>query len=256
MEALIKNNIGISQITGNIHSVETCGTVDGPGIRYVIFTQGCPLRCQYCHNPDTWDMDRNGSTVMSVQELMEDIIKYKPFMEYSGGGITLSGGEPLMQANFATALFKMCKENGIHTALDTSGYAPVGLCSPVFHYTDLTLLDIKSGNAENFHKITGRSIEPVKATARYLSDTGVPMWIRFVLVPNLSDCKKDIEALAEFISSLKTVEKVEVLPFHKMGEYKWSDLGLDYSLTHTQPPSAESIEVAKSIFRKSGLCTN
>jgi len=256
MAVLIDENIGLSQTTGIIHSVETCGTVDGPGIRYVIFAQGCPLKCQYCHNPDTWNMNREGSMVMSVPELMADIVTYKPFMEFSGGGVTLSGGEPLLQANFAAALFKACKESGIHTALDTSGYAPVGLSAPVFHYTDLVLLDIKSGNAENFKQITGRQLGPVKATAEYLSENGIPMWIRFVLVPGLSDNTEHIKELAEFIAGLKTVEKVEVLPFHKMGEYKWADLGLDCKLAQTQPPDENAVEQAKIIFRKKGICTN
>lgn len=238
-------------ITGKIHSIETCGTVDGPGIRFVIFTQGCPLRCQYCHNPDTWKFD-DGKEV-TIDELMEEIKKYKSYMRYSGGGVTASGGEPLLQPNFIKELFKRCKEEGIHTALDTSGYIDLNVAKDVLEYTDLVLLDIKSAKANHFKELTGVSANRTLNLARYLSDIGKPMWIRYVLVPGLTDNVELIEALGKFLSSLKNIEKIEVLSFHKMGEYKWQELGYNYKLKDTPGATEEDAKKAAEILKKYNL---
>ncbi|WP_432401793.1 pyruvate formate-lyase-activating protein [Wukongibacter sp. M2B1] len=235
-------------ILGKIHSVETCGTLDGPGIRYVIFFQGCPLRCQYCHNPDTWKIE-DGKNV-SVRELMEDILKYKSFMEFSGGGITASGGEPLMQHRFLEELFKKCKEEGIHTALDNSGCIKLSTIKEVIEYTDLVLLDIKAFNKQRYKELTGASISPTLEFAKYLSDINKTVWIRYVLVPGLTDNLKEIEELAAFLASLQNIERIDILPFHKMGEYKWEGLGYEYKLKDTQPPDEDSIKIVKEIFKE------
>lgn len=235
-------------ITGKIHSIETCGTLDGPGIRYVIFFQGCPLRCQYCHNPDTWKFDEGKE--VTVDELMEEILKYKSFMKFSGGGITVSGGEPLMQCAFLEELFKRCNEEGIHTAVDTSGYIKIDNAKKVMEYTDLVLLDIKSFDAHKFKKVTGASIDPTLEFADYLSNINKPMWIRYVLVPGLTDDSHEIEELAKFLSTLRSVERIEILPFHKMGEYKWENMGYEYKLRDTKPPTKEILKRVKQIFEK------
>lgn len=234
-----------------IHSVETCGTVDGPGIRYVIFFQGCPLKCKYCHNPDTWNAAKGMS--LSVDDLLADILKYRSYITRSGGGITASGGEPLLQADFLTQLFKKCRQKGIHTALDTSGYAALDKVKPLLAYTDLVLLDIKSFLPETFAEVTGVSIRPVLDFTRCLADHKIPVWIRFVLVPQLTDRLENISQLADYLSSYGNIQQVDVLPFHKMGEYKWQQLGYDYQLTNTCPPDHDSLMRAKDIFRQRGL---
>lgn len=231
---------------GRIHSVETCGTVDGPGIRYVIFTQGCLLRCQYCHNPDT--RDPFGGREVTVDELIEDIQSYRSYLNFSGGGVTISGGEPLLQPEFVHEIFRRCKELGIHTALDTSGFPDFERSKPVLDDVDLVLLDIKSFDPDTYHRVTEVAIAPTLHFARYLSETHHPSWIRFVLVPGLTSDRANVEGLAQFVSTLNGVEKVEILPFHKMGEYKWKELGLDYKLSATQPPTPELIEEVKQIF--------
>lgn len=238
-------------IEGNIHSIETCGTVDGPGVRFVVFTQGCPLRCQYCHNPDTWKV--NDGKKISVDELMKKIIKYKSYMKYSGGGVTLTGGEPLLQPEFAKELFKRCKEEGIHTAIDTSGFIPLDKTKEVFEYTDLVLLDIKSFNPILYKDLTGVNNYPTIKLAKYLSEINKTAWIRYVLVPGLTDKEEDIKNLAKFLSLLKNIERVEILPFHKMGEYKWEELGYEYKLKNTPTPSDEAIEKAADIFKNEGI---
>ncbi|HEY9848827.1 MAG TPA: pyruvate formate-lyase-activating protein [Leptolyngbyaceae cyanobacterium] len=238
-------------VIGKIHSIETCGTVDGPGIRFVVFTQGCPLRCLYCHNPDCRNLTEGKQ--VSVDELIENIQRYKSYMRFSGGGVTVSGGEPLMQPQFVREIFKRCQKLGIHTALDTSGYVDLEAAKPVLEYTDLVLLDIKSFNPEVYLKVTHVSLEPTLKLARYLSEIKKPTWIRFVLVPDLTDEPANVEGLANFISTLGNVEKVEVMPFHKMGEYKWEQLGLEYQLKDTQPPTPEVLQRTLDIFKKHGL---
>lgn len=236
---------------GRIHSIETCGTVDGPGIRYVIFTQGCLLRCQYCHNPDT--RDPLGGKEITVEELIDDIKLYRSYLTYSGGGITITGGEPLLQPEFVREIFRRCRGLNIHTALDTSGFPDFEASQPVLDYTDLVLLDIKSFNPEIYHRVTGVAIEPTLRFARYLSTIQQPTRIRFVLVPGLTDDSANVNSLAQFIATLNEVEKVEILPFHKMGEYKWKQLGLNYALGDTNPPTLAQVRAIKSQFEQYGL---
>ena len=236
---------------GRIHSIETCGTVDGPGIRYVIFTQGCPLRCLYCHNPDCRHPE-DGREV-TVDELIVDIQKYRSYMNSSGGGVTITGGEPLMQPEFITDIFRRCQELGIHTTLDTSGYVNLATAKPVLDYVDLVLLDIKSFDKKTYHQVTSVCIEPTLNFARYLSEINKSAWIRFVLVPNLTDSPQNIQNLAKFIAGLNNVERVEILPFHKMGEYKWEQLGYDYQLRDTPEASPELVNKAKAIFQEYGI---
>lgn len=238
-------------VVGYIHSIESCGTVDGPGIRYIVFFQGCPLRCKYCHNPDTWKV-QNGKQI-TVEELMKDISSFMPYMQFSGGGVTASGGEPTLQPQFLLELFKACKEKGIHTALDTSGFFQYEKLEQVLEYTDLILLDIKQIQDDKHLDLTGLSNRLILENALKLSQNKKKMWIRYVVVPELTDNLNDAEMLAEFISKLETVERVEILPFHKMGEYKWAELGLEYTLADTLPPSKETIQAIKEIFQKHNL---
>lgn len=239
-------------VTGRIHSVESFGAVDGPGLRYVVFTQGCLLRCQYCHNADTWKIG-NGKE-MTVQEIMDDVLSYLPFFEASGGGITVSGGEPLLQMDFLIELFKDCKKHGIHTTIDSSG-GPFNRrpnfmekLDELLQYTDLILLDLKHIDSEKHKFITGMTNEHILDFAQYLSEKNIPVWIRHVLVPTLSDFDEDLLRLADFIKTLNNVEKIEVLPYHKLGVYKWESLGLEYKLKDVEPPSQERVENAKRIL--------
>lgn len=237
---------------GNIHSIETFGTVDGPGIRYVIFTQGCLLRCQFCHNADTWEIGTGKQ--MSVSEIMEDLTSYLPFIESSGGGITVSGGEPLLQLPFLIELFKECKKRGIHTTIDSSGgcYST----SPhfqkqleeVLNYTDLILLDLKQINRKKHIKLTGMANDHILQFARFLSDHKVPVWIRHVLVPSITNNEEDLEELGKFIGTLENVQKIDVLPYHKLGVYKWEALGLEYPLKDIEPPSDEDVKRAYELL--------
>ncbi|WP_438447161.1 pyruvate formate-lyase-activating protein [Gorillibacterium sp. sgz5001074] len=237
---------------GNVHSIETFGTVDGPGIRYVVFTQGCLLRCLYCHNADTWETGKG--KIMSTDEIMADFESYLPFIEASGGGITVSGGEPLLQLDFLIDLFKKCKARGIHTTLDTSGgcYSTEESfqqkLAELLPYIDLVLLDLKHIEEKAHKRLTGRSNENILAFARYLSDHKVPAWIRHVLVPGWTDAEEDLRKLSSFIHSLQNVRKIEVLPYHKLGVYKWQNLGYKYLLEDVESPSAEAVEIAKAIL--------
>lgn len=233
---------------GRIHSIETCGTVDGPGIRFILFTQGCPLRCQYCHNPDTWKL--NDGKEMDTDSLISEIVRYKSFMQFSGGGVTVSGGEPLLQPDFVKDLFIKCKENGVHTCLDTSGFVSINKADPVLDYTDLVLLDIKSYNPDVFKHLTGVPLDPTLAFANHLNERKIPVWIRYVLVPNLTDDPKDIEGLANYLSGLSNVERIDILPFHKMGEFKWEQLGYEYTLLDTDEPTPDTVQMARDIFLK------
>jgi len=244
----------IYNVAGRIHSIETCGTVDGPGIRYVIFMQGCPLRCMYCHNPDTWNIKSKDAPTKTVGEFMVDIRKYKSYFKASGGGVTLTGGEPLMQKKFAISLFKACKEEGLHTTLDTSGYTGIDdLTLEVLKYTDLVLLDMKSINSDVYQKLTGSPIERNLDFSRYLKDSRIPAWVFFVLVPGLTDNEEDLHALASYLKTLNNVERVGILPFHQMGSYKWQKLNLDYQLGDTPEPSPEETERVRELFRSYNL---
>lgn len=236
---------------GRIHSIETCGTVDGPGIRYVIFTQGCPLRCLYCHNPDCRHPEEGKE--VTVDELIVDIQKYKSYMNSSGGGLTITGGEPLMQPEFISDIFRRCQKLEIHTALDTSGYVNLATAKPVLKYVDLVLLDIKSFDAQTYHQVTQVSIEPTLNFARYLNEINQSAWIRFVLVPDITSAIENIKGLANFVSKLNNVERIEILPFHKMGEYKWEQLGYEYQLKDIPSASPELVTTAKEIFAQYGI---
>jgi pyruvate formate lyase activating enzyme len=236
---------------GYIHSTESCGTVDGPGIRFVIFTSGCPLRCLYCSNPDSRNLE-DGKKV-SVDEVVAEIQKYKSYMQASGGGVTISGGEPLFQPSFVREIFKRCHELGIHTALDTSGFCNLESAKSVLEFTDLVLLDIKSFDPDTYTKVTSVAIAPTLDLAKYLDEINKPTWIRFVLVPGLTDNPENIAGLADFVATLKNVERIEILPFHKMGEYKWKQLGFEYLLQNTPVPSPQQIKDAIDIFKSRGV---
>lgn len=232
---------------GYIHSIESFGTVDGPGIRFVVFMQGCPMRCLYCHNPDTWDF-KSGKEI-SAEELAKNALKYKSYIR--NGGVTVSGGEPLMQAEFVTEFFKILKAENIHTALDTSGITfdeNNERYRELLKYTDLVLLDIKHIDETEHEKLTGFSNARPLAFAKYLSDIGKDMWIRHVLVTGITDNDAYLKKLRAFIDGLNTVKKVEVLPYHTMGEVKYRKLGLDYPLKGVQPPAKERVENANNIL--------
>lgn len=212
-----------------IHSTESFGTVDGPGIRFVLFLQGCHLQCKYCHNRDTWDI--NGGEYKSVDEIVEKTNRYKNYIMPSGGGVTVTGGEPLLQVKFLIELFKRLKKEGFHTCIDTSGMLNItDEIKEVLKYTDLVLLDIKHIDDEKCKELVGKSNKKELKFAKYLSDNNIKMWIRQVLVPGYTDDEQDLLKLREFINSLKTVEKVQILPYHSMGKYKWEKLGVNYPL--------------------------
>lgn len=230
-----------------VHSTESFGTVDGPGIRFVLFLQGCHLQCKYCHNRDTWDM--NGGEYKLVDEIIEKIKKYKNYIMPSGGGVTVTGGEPLLQANFVLELFKRLKIDGISTCIDTSGM--VGLTDEikeVLKYTDLVLLDIKHIDSEKCKELVGISNKMELEFARYLSDNKIKMWIRQVLVPGYTDDEKDLLKLKDFISTLDTVEKVQILPYHSMGKYKWEKLRMKYPLDGVRDANQDDVTRAKKIL--------
>ena len=230
-----------------IHSLESFGTVDGPGIRFVIFMQGCALRCKYCHNRDTWDI--NSGTLISVDELINKIERYKNYILPSGGGVTVTGGEPLLQATFLINLFKELKKRGIPTAIDTSGMVDItDTIKEVLSLTDLVLLDIKHINSEKCKELVGFSNEKELAFAKYLSDNNIPVWIRQVIIPGITDDKEDLLELKSFINSLKTVKNIELLPYHELGKSKWENLGLNYELEGIPSATSEDIKRVKEIL--------
>lgn len=248
---------------GYIHSFETFGTVDGPGIRFVAFMQGCPLQCKYCHNRDTWKMDSGNQ--YGVDEILDKVLRCKPYIESSNGGFTASGGEPLLQAEFLTELFKNLKEKGIHTALDTAGSLPIepnmskeskvtidtainNDIKKLLEYTDLVILDIKHIDEKKCINLTGMSNKNELEFARYCSDNGIKMWIRQVLVPGYTDDESDLKRTREFIDTLQTVEKVEVLPYHDLGKFKWNEMGLEYPLEEVKAPTEVQIKKAEAIL--------
>ena len=230
---------------GYVHSIETFGSVDGPGIRYVVFMQGCPMRCLYCHNPDTWEIGKGRE--VSAEELLREYDKNKMF--YRNGGITVTGGEPLLQIDFLLELFSMAKTRGIHTCLDTSGITFVRNDSPyqkkldeLITYTDLVMLDIKHIDPVRHKKITSRDNESILGFARYLADKNVPVWVRHVIVKGYTDDAESLRALGRFIGGLKNVQALDVLPYHSMGEKKYDQLGIDYPLKGMQSmPNSEAM---------------
>lgn len=237
----------MSEILGNIHSIETCGTVDGPGIRFVVFMQGCPMRCLYCHNPDTWELNTNKQ--LSVSEIIK---QYESVKEFCKGGITATGGEPLMQQDFVTELFKEAKTINIHTALDTSGilFNPQNTTKTdeLLKYTDLVLLDIKHISDEEHVKLTTHSNKNILAFAQYLSEINKPAWIRHVIVPGINDKEEYFIKLGEFLGELNNIKALDVLPYHDMAIPKYENLGIEYPLKGIPPLSKEDAIKARNII--------
>lgn len=241
----------MSEIKGRIHSVESFGSADGPGVRYIVFLKGCNMRCQYCHNPDTWAKD--GGELMTPEEVLKKALRYKTYWKEKGG-ITVSGGEALLQIDFVTELFRLAKEKGVNTCLDTSGN-PFSLEEPfkskfdeLMKYTDLFMLDIKHMDDAAHRKLTGQTNQNILEMAAYLSDHGKAMWIRHVLVPGITTEEDELYRLRSFLDTLKTVERVEVLPYHTLGVFKWKELGIPYQLEGVDPPIKEQIDRAKEIL--------
>lgn len=236
---------------GFVHSEETGSAVDGPGMRVVFWTTGCEFRCLYCHNPDTWKM-KNGQ-LTCVDDILDELKKYKDYLRFAGGGLTISGGEPLVQAPFVMNIMRGAKEMGIHTALDTNGFLSERLSDADLGQIDLFLLDIKSWDPATHLKLTAKPVEPVLAFARRLAAHKRPVWLRFVLVPGYTDDPANIEGIAAFAATLGNIERVDVLPFHQLGKFKWEQLGMKYELTETPTPTNKETEAAKAIFRAHGL---
>lgn len=241
----------MSEIKGRIHSVESFGSADGPGVRYIVFLKGCNMRCKYCHNPDTWAKD--GGELMTPEEVLKKALRYKTYWKEKGG-ITVSGGEALLQIDFVTELFRLAKEKGVNTCLDTSGN-PFSLEEPfkskfdeLMKYTDLFMLDIKHMDDAAHRKLTGQTNQNILEMAAYLSDHGKAMWIRHVLVPGITTEEDELYRLRSFLDTLKTVERVEVLPYHTLGVFKWKELGIPYQLEGVDPPTKEQIDRAKEIL--------
>jgi pyruvate formate lyase activating enzyme len=221
-----------------VHSIESTGLVDGPGIRVIIFLQGCKLRCAYCHNPDTWNL--NGGKEMSSEELLAKVKRYKPYFKTSGGGVTLSGGDPLLQPEFVEEFFKLCKQEGIHTTLDTSGYG-FGEYDGILKYTDLVLLDIKHIDEEEHRKLTGHGREGFLAFLEAVKRNNTKLWIRHVVVPKITDSDEHIRKLANYINTIPNVEKVELLPYHTHGVNKYAEMKIPYRLEGVEPLSRERL---------------
>lgn len=241
-----------TQIIGNVHSTESFGSVDGPGIRFITFMQGCRLRCEFCHNPDTWSM--TGGTQYTPEELFEEAIRYRSFWG-ENGGVTVSGGEPLLQIDFLIEYFKLCKAHGIHTTIDSCG-GPFTYDQPFFgkfeelmKYTDLILFDIKHIDPEGHRKLTGVRNNNIIELAHYLDKINKPVWIRHVLVPTRTDFDHYLERLGDFVATLGNVRKFEVLPYHKLGVYKYEALGIPYRLEGVEPPTEDRVANANRILR-------
>ena len=240
----------MSKILGKIHSIETCGTVDGPGIRFVVFTQGCPLRCQYCHNPDSWDYESNN--LMSVEDIL---LQYEGVKEFCAGGITVTGGEPLVQIDFVTELFKQAQTKGIHTALDTSGLLfnikDTIKMDNLLNYTSLVMLDIKHIDDSEHKKLTGHSNKSILEFAKYLSNKNIPTWIRHVVVPSITFKEEYLSRLGAFLSELKNINALDVLQYHDMAVPKYENLGIDYSLKDIPSLTKEEALEARNIIIQS-----
>ena len=246
----------MSEVKGIIHSIESFGSVDGPGVRYLIFLQGCKMRCQYCHNPDTWALKDKTAYEETPAETLKKALRYKPYWR-ENGGITVSGGEALLQIEYVTELFRLAKEKGVHTTLDTSGN-PFTREEPFFSkfnellkYTDLFLLDIKHIDGEKHKELTLCDNSNILDLAKYLSDNGKKMWIRHVLVPGVTDSEEALVRLRDFVKELKTVDRFEILPYHTLGVFKWKELGVEYKLEGVNPPTKEEIERANNILETS-----
>jgi pyruvate formate lyase activating enzyme len=238
---------------GRIHSIDTFGTVDGPGIRFVLFMQGCALQCQFCHNPDTWDT--GAGKAVTVEDILNEIEPYLTYYRRSGGGITVTGGEPTLQAPFVAALFSECKKRwGLHTALDSSGFCDPEHVQGLIDVTDLVLLDLKQMNSDKHEKLTSQRNERIHKFALSLSKRNKPVWIRHVLIPSLTDDSEDLRALGAFIGGLQSVERMELLPYHQMGVYKWQQLGKVYPLEGIPVPTNAEIERANRLIEEGRQC--
>lgn len=235
-----------------VHSWELVTSVDGPGTRMTMFMSGCPLRCQYCHNPDTMEM--KVGTLERIEDVVKRIKRYKPIFKTSGGGLTISGGEPLFQIAFTRRVLKEVHDAGIHTTIDTSGFLGTRLRDEDLENIDLVLLDVKSGDEETYKKVTRRELQPTIDFGDRLSAMGKPVWIRFVVVPGLTDSPENVRNVAEIVGRWNNnVERIEVLPFHNMGADKWHELGYPYTLEDTKPPKPEDIEAIRDVFRAKGF---
>lgn len=246
--------IDYTKVTGLVHSTESFGSVDGPGVRFVVFMQGCMMRCQYCHNPDTWALKNDKASERTAEDVLNEALRYRGFWG-DKGGITVSGGEATLQIDFLIALFTLAKEKGVHTTLDTCGLTFRNTPNYLAKYdklmavTDLVLLDIKEINPDQHKIVTGHSNKTILACARYLSDIGKPVWIRHVLVPDLTDRDEDLMQLGEFVKTLNNVERFEILPYHTMGEFKWRELGVPYPLAGVKPPTSDRVKNAKELMQ-------
>jgi pyruvate formate lyase activating enzyme len=238
-------------VAGYVHSIEVGSTVDGPGIRFVLFLTGCPMRCQYCHNPDTWH--KHNGKKYSLEKITREIGKYARVLKISKGGLTISGGEPAMQPKFVRRVMRAAKQMGLHTCLDTSGRLGANLTDEDLADIDLHLLDIKSGDEETYARVTGHPLQPTLDYAARLTALGRPLWVRFVLVPGLTDAVDNVERVADICAGLPTLERVEVLRFHQMGKAKYEELGVPYPLAETEPPAPELTERVRGQFRARGL---
>lgn len=241
---------GQGETHGWVHSYETGSTVDGPGVRVMLFMSGCLLRCQYCHNPDTWHL--KDGTKVELAQAARRLRDFAPALRAMGGGLTISGGEPLVQIGFTRGMFAAAKQLGLHTALDTSGFLGSRADDDYLKQVDLVLLDIKSGDPDTYRHVTGAELAPTLRFAERLNAMGKAVWARFVLVPGLTDDPANIAKVAKFVAPMANVERVEVLPFHQMGAFKWKSLNMDYHLSDTPIPRDEQVEAARDIFRAAG----
>lgn len=223
---------------GLIHSLESFSTVDGPGIRFVVFLQGCPMHCKFCHNPDTWAA--KAGKEMTVEEIMAQIRDAKPFFR-GKGGVTVSGGEPMLQPKFVRELFYQCRKEGIHTAVETSGFCPQQALDMVLEYTDLVIFSLKAFRSETLERLTLANNEIVLKNLKYIDSKNIPLWLQYLVIPNFNDSPGEIQELSDFIKTLHSVEKLELLPYHRLGIHKWKELGLSYELSHVNPPSKEDL---------------
>jgi pyruvate formate lyase activating enzyme len=235
---------------GYVHSYETGSRLDGPGIRVTLFVSGCPLRCQYCHNPDTWHLKHG--TKVALERVVSRLGEFAPALRSMGGGLTISGGEPMVQIPFTQGIFAAAKSMGLHTALDTSGFLGDRVSDAYLENVDLVLLDIKSWDPETYRRVTRQEVAPTLRFAERLAAMGKPVWVRYVLVPGLTDDPANVEGVARFVAPMKNVEWVEVLPFHQLGEFKWKDLGLEYQLADTPPAPPDLIARVLGQFRDAG----
>lgn len=237
-------------LTGRLHSIETFGTVDGPGIRVVLFFQGCPMRCQYCHNRDTWDTA--GGREWKLTDLKQFVLRFKPYMDTSGGGVTATGGDPVLQHQFITRLFTQLKEEGVHTALDTSGFCRYEVVKPLIDVTDLVILDIKAVDPGLHMRLAGQDNDLILRFADKLRELGKPVWLRHVLVPGLTDSEEELLAFRRIALSMPSAQRVELLPYHTMGRFKWEEMGLKYPLEGVPDASKEDMTRAYKILNLPG----